>query len=235
MCCTKANSSADCWNCGLLPVSCLPQLGRFQCSQTAPPHRGWGTARLGWPWREIRLVHCARETLGPPRAVGVNWADRLWASLLRGILCQPRDRSVAQLTFSVAGFDTVRPNTPDTVDKRVTPASEGRPTATPTDRPCRQEGERVSAPPSLPQVSGDYFEAQVGAWCGMHALNNLLGGPYVTQDDCRRACGEVCRRLSEVGGGREDRRQHLDPDTGWLSIDVINILGAGLLGSLNQR
>ncbi len=76
----------------------------------------------------------------------------------------------------------------------------------------------------------DYFETQVGAWCGMHALNNLLGGPYVSQDACCRAAQEVCRRLSQVGGDAEDRDHHLDPDTGWLSIDVINMLGASLLG-----
>ena len=34
-----------------------------------------------------------------------------------------------------------------------------------------------------------YFERQECAWCGMHALNNYLGGPYVNQDDCRRPLG----------------------------------------------
>ena len=37
--------------------------------------------------------------------------------------------------------------------------------------------------------------------------------------------------LSEAGlGRREDRQHHHDPCTGFLSIDVINILGASLLG-----
>ena len=36
-----------------------------------------------------------------------------------------------------------------------------------------------------------YFEHQEEAWCGMHALNNLLGGPYVTKSDCRAAADIV--------------------------------------------
>ena len=36
-------------------------------------------------------------------------------------------------------------------------------------------------------ASAPYFEEQEGAWCGMHALNNYMGGPYVTQDACMRA------------------------------------------------
>jgi hypothetical protein len=28
-----------------------------------------------------------------------------------------------------------------------------------------------------------YFEKQDDAWCGMHALNNYLGGPYVDKAD----------------------------------------------------
>ncbi len=65
----------------------------------------------------------------------------------------------------------------------------------------------------------------------MHALNNFLCGPYVTPDACRRACSQVVAALSEAGGGRaEDSSQHLDPESGWLSIDVINVLGQGLFG-----
>ena len=76
-----------------------------------------------------------------------------------------------------------------------------------------------------------YYEIQVDAWCGMHSLNNFLGGPYVTQEDCRRACSQVVAALSETAGGRrESSTQHLHPQTGWLSIDVINVLGTGLLG-----
>ena len=45
----------------------------------------------------------------------------------------------------------------------------------------------------------EYFERQSAGWCGMHALNNHLGGPYVTPDDCRAAAKIVVGQLSEVG------------------------------------
>ena len=82
----------------------------------------------------------------------------------------------------------------------------------------------------------EYFEEQRGAWCGLHALNNYLGGPYVTEDACGLAARQVVRALSEAGGGdlsegrEEAYRNHLHPGTGFLSIDVINVLGAGNLG-----
>ena len=65
----------------------------------------------------------------------------------------------------------------------------------------------------------------------MHAINNLLEGPYVTEDACKRACDHIVKELSEGAGGRvEDSSEHMHPDTGWLSIDVINVLGQGLFG-----
>ena len=74
---------------------------------------------------------------------------------------------------------------------------------------------------------GVYFEEQDDAWCGMHALNHFLGGPYVTKPDCKAAARQIAEQLSQVAGGdREDLAQHLHPDTGWLSIDVINRLGS---------
>ena len=65
----------------------------------------------------------------------------------------------------------------------------------------------------------------------MHALNNYKGGPYIQKEDCRRAAVHVCNRLSEaLGGDVEDHTEHLDQESGWLSIDVINVLGAANLG-----
>ena len=62
------------------------------------------------------------------------------------------------------------------------------------------------------------------AWCGMHAINNFLGGQYRTRDDCRRARAQVVAALSEVAGGDvEAGTEHLDMETGWLSIVVINV------------
>ena len=85
-------------------------------------------------------------------------------------------------------------------------------------------------------IRKEYFEEQRGAWCGLHALNNYLGGPYVTENACELAARQVVRALSEAGGGgasenrEEAYRDHLHPGTGFLSIDVINVLGAGNLG-----
>ena len=39
--------------------------------------------------------------------------------------------------------------------------------------------------------NGRYFERQSGAYCGMHAINNILGAPAFTIDDMERACREV--------------------------------------------
>ena len=69
-----------------------------------------------------------------------------------------------------------------------------------------------------------YFEEQIGAWCGMHVLNNLLQGPYVTQDACRLAANNVVR----LNG--DSLSNHLDLASGFLSIDVINVFGASVLG-----
>ena len=80
-------------------------------------------------------------------------------------------------------------------------------------------------------ASPAYFEHQLGAWCGMHALNNYSGGPYITKEDCRAAARNLIAPLSEVGAGDVERLyDHLDDNTGFLSIDVINILGASQLG-----
>ena len=86
--------------------------------------------------------------------------------------------------------------------------------------------------PSFAALQSDvYFEEQRGAWCGMHALNNYLGGPYVTAEACERAARQVVFSLSQAGAGdAEAYGQHLCPETGFLSIDVINVIGAANLG-----
>ena len=75
-----------------------------------------------------------------------------------------------------------------------------------------------------------YFEMQDGPWCGMCALNNFLGGPYVTKEDCTAAARRIVEEFSQAtGGDREDLAQHFDLSTGWLSIDVINRLGSAVI------
>ena len=77
----------------------------------------------------------------------------------------------------------------------------------------------------------EYFEPQIGAWCGMHALNNYTGGPHVDRESCRRAADVVLRCLNQDGEQpAENRGDHLHVHSGFLSIDVINVLGAALLG-----
>ena len=100
------------------------------------------------------------------------------------------------------------------------------------DAPCTSVGVIAPrTPQALPSSSSPYFEAQIGAWCGMHALNNFIGGPFVTMDACERAARQVVRRLSEPGVGVvEGLSDRLDPGTGFLSIDVINALGSSVLG-----
>ena len=83
-----------------------------------------------------------------------------------------------------------------------------------------------AADPPLHSGPYDHFETQSGAWCGMHALNNLLRGPMVNKEACRLAAQRVRERLD----GADVESDHLDPQTGFLSIDVINLLGSANLG-----
>ena len=67
----------------------------------------------------------------------------------------------------------------------------------------------------------------VGAECT--PLTITSGGEYVTQDACRRAHRNVIDDLCvEAGGFKGNPHNHLDPATGWLSVDVINVLGAAI-------
>ena len=61
----------------------------------------------------------------------------------------------------------------------------------------------------------------------MHALNNYLRGPYVIREDCRAAANAIVADLEASSGGyREMLSNHLDVASGWLSVDVINAVGA---------
>ena len=117
-------------------------------------------------------------------------------------------------------------------------AGEGNLTTPAEKWPKTSQPLQPEAPPSkLARPSSDseaavvepYVEAQEGAWCGLHALNNYMGGAYVGREDCRRAAARISAMLSQPGGGdAEPAARHLDPDTGWLSIGVINVLGSTL-------
>merc|ERR1739836_143346 len=55
----------------------------------------------------------------------------------------------------------------------------------------------------------------------MCALNNYRFGPWISKAQCREAANSVVRQL-DAGDALSE---HLDPLTGWLSIDVLNVLG----------
>ena len=61
----------------------------------------------------------------------------------------------------------------------------------------------------------------------MYALNNYLRGPYVTCEDCRTAARAILDDLATSGGGYQEMlSNHIDLQSGWLSVDVINAVGA---------
>ena len=66
-----------------------------------------------------------------------------------------------------------------------------------------------------------YFEhQQPGAYCGMHALNNLCGSPQFLPRDLEKACDLVLEELGSEVGFFEDRRLHALPN-GWYSHGVL--------------
>ena len=82
----------------------------------------------------------------------------------------------------------------------------------------------------LPASESEYHEVQQGAWCGKHALNNLMGGSYVDCDACHLAAQLVVLQLSEFRGDQEIEEEHFHATTGWLSVQLMNVLGAANLG-----
>ena len=59
----------------------------------------------------------------------------------------------------------------------------------------------------------------------MHAINNFLQRPVCDKALVRSAAADVVQLL---GNCREEMEHHLDPRNGWLSLDVINMIGASL-------
>ena len=96
----------------------------------------------------------------------------------------------------------------------------------------RVDAKKRTTIPDVNLRDGLFFDAQEGAWCGMHALHNYcLNGRLIHQQDCRDAARLVSQRLTDaISGDIEPVSEHLHPHTGWLSIDVINVLAAANLG-----
>ena len=65
-----------------------------------------------------------------------------------------------------------------------------------------------------PQWQGRYFERQVRAECGRHALNNVVGGPQFLHADLEQAAEDI---VAETG---DNRRIHVRR-RGWYSHGVL--------------
>jgi len=111
----------------------------------------------------------------------------------------------------------------DDLRKSVVASPRGCPDGANSDRPLSN---------AIGSASDDQGGHASGGRLVWHArIEQYLGGPYVTPDACRQACSQMVVALSEAAGGcAEDSSHHLDQGSGWLSIDVINILGQGLFG-----
>jgi hypothetical protein len=75
-----------------------------------------------------------------------------------------------------------------------------------------------SACPAAPAYSG-YFERQVLARCGLHALNNAMGIAFLDPEDMDRAL-EVYLNENYIEGNIEDPQIHIS-QTGWFSEAVM--------------
>ena len=87
--------------------------------------------------------------------------------------------------------------------------------------PCSHPDRVASAAPAI-HYSG-YFEMQQGAFCGMHALNNLLGLQLYSQEDLERAANlmVVDRVYDESLENGEDVHLHID-DSGNYSSELLS-------------
>lgn len=66
-----------------------------------------------------------------------------------------------------------------------------------------------------------YFEKQHLARCGLHALNNIAGGPFFNHDDMIGSCKAYLEE-SEFAGIHERQEEHADFKTGWYSEAVLS-------------
>ncbi len=159
-----------------------------------------------------------------PRGPGV--LRRVWRSVSTAALSELKDADAALPVVPAAGVSTQgakRPNVGDDgavhpsrcVSRRLDAGSEAS---------AGVEGQarnRVDGACNASVLADTYFEIQTDAWCGMHALNNLVGGPYVTRDDCLGAARQVVSRSAQTDpDDLEVLDNHLHKDTGFLSIDV---------------
>ncbi len=80
---------------------------------------------------------------------------------------------------------------------------------------------QAPAPDVVPKFRG-YFESQVFARCGLHALNNAIGASFLNAEDMTRACVDYLVEMSREGSV-ETRTDHHRP-TGWYSEAVMSFV-----------
>ena len=85
-------------------------------------------------------------------------------------------------------------------------------------------------------ASGLYHEKQLSSLCGVHALNNLLQGPYFGAGDLAEIAHELDAQEAALLGGSAPMMSHrVDPNTGDFSIEVLaaalNKRGTGLVNA----
>ena len=101
----------------------------------------------------------------------------------------------------------------ETVMKKLTSVS-----TPPVSSSTSSGNDVVSNPPVLKEYRS-HFEHQVGAHCGLHALNNALGMDFLSVDDMRNSCAAY---LAETAfeGNPESMHMHAN-ENGWYSEAVM--------------
>ena len=76
--------------------------------------------------------------------------------------------------------------------------------------PLHTFGTRVPKPPGL------YVETQTNLHCGMHAINNAIGLPYISQTELARYAHIVVQEI-----GTDTARDHMVPGKGYYSHSIL--------------
>ena len=65
----------------------------------------------------------------------------------------------------------------------------------------------------------EFFEKQVRAWCGLHAIHNATGHRWLRHEDLKEACDLYI--AAQAADGIDNRREdHIGPN-GWYSFHVL--------------
>ena len=95
-----------------------------------------------------------------------------------------------------------------------------------TVSPLSSRGLRWRLPSRSAPTWDGFFEKQIAARCGMHALNNLLGGtPYIEEEELSPACDTVLEESrypdDQHGHYSIELRSNHEDASGWYSSEVL--------------